>query len=181
MGDRAQPRPSVLRRVLVVLLVLLLALPIVGYFTVPAVKQAIDGLINRATVAIALFQNPSGNAVDGDVSTVWLADPTGTPPSLRVNFTETTNLSGMIFQIGAAPGTDYASHARPRQVEIAFLGEVPTVRIDLKDDPGPQTQCLNPTHEVRTIDIRIVSVYPPALDGQNLVGMRDIEFKAGSC
>jgi hypothetical protein len=181
MGARGQPRRSILKRVIVVLLVLLIVLPIVGYFTVPAVRQAIDGLINRGRFALTLQQNPSGNAIDGNVGTVWLADPAGGPPTLTVNFTETTNLSGMIFQIGAAPGADYASHARPRQVELVFPGDTRTIRIDLDDNAAPQERCLNQRQDVRTLDIRILSTYPPAAGGQNLVGMREIEFIAGSC
>jgi hypothetical protein len=181
MGRRGQPRPSILKRVLVVALVLLIVLPIVGYFFVPSFKQAVDGLINRGSVALSLQQNPSGNAVDGNVTTFWLADPTGPPPTLTVNFSETTDLSGMIFQIGATPGTEYASHARPRQVELAFPGEPQTVRINLEDDPGPQDFCLTENHQVRSLDLRIISVYPPAPSGQNLVAMREIEFKSGSC
>ena len=181
MGARGEPRPSILKRVLVILLVLLIVLPIVGYFTVPQVKQAIDGLIDRGRQALTLQQNPSGNAVDGNVSTFWLADPTSGPPTLTVNFSETTNLSGLIFQIGATPGADYSSHARPRQVELVFPGDPQTVRIDLEDNPGPQERCLNQNREARTFDIRILSVYPPTAGGQNLVGMREIEFIAGSC
>ena len=170
MGRRGQPRPSILKRVVVVVLVLVIVLPIVGYFTLPQFKQAVDGLINRAMQTFTLQQNPSGNAVDGNVATVWLADPSGAPPTLRVNFAETTDLSGMIFQIGATPGADYASYARPRQVELVFLGDPNTIRINLEDDPGPQERCLPENHQVRSLDVRILSTYPPGQGGQNLVG-----------
>lgn len=181
MGARGQPRPSRLKRVVLVLLVLVIVLPIVGYFTVPAVRQQIDGLLNKAGVAFTTFRNPSGNALDGNVGTVWLADATAGAPTLTVTFPGTTSLAGMIFQIGAEPGPDYGSHARPRQVELSFPGETQTVLIDLQDDPGPQERCLNRNHDVATFNIKIVSVYPSGTGGQNLVGLREVEFISGSC
>jgi len=164
----------------VVLLVVVIA-PIVGYFTVPAVRSQIDALIEDASIAITLWRNPPDNALDADVGTLWLGDPTAGAPTLTVNFGETTDLAGMIFQAGAAPGDDYLTHARPRQIELSFPGDERTEVIELADDPGPQERCLSQNRSVRTLDIRIVGVYEAEAAGDDLVAIRDIEFISVSC
>lgn len=181
MGVRGQPRPSRLKRVILVALLVLIVAPIVGYFTVPAIRDRIDGLIDSATVAFTLFRHPSENALDGDVGTVWLSDPGTGAQTVTVNFDEPKDLAGMVFQIGAAPGPDYASHARPRHVELVFPGDARTVTLELNDDPAPQRRCLRENQLVGTFNMRIVSVYPAAPGGKNLVGLRDVVFLAGSC
>lgn len=178
---RGQPRPSRVKRVIVLALVLLIILPIVGYFTVPAVRSRIDGLINEGAVAVALFQNPSGNAIDSNVASFWLANPAASVPNVTVNLTDTTNLAGMTFHSGATPGADFQKYARPRQVAIVFAGEVQPVTFELDDDPGPQERCLNQNRSVRTFEIRILSVYEPPAVGQDLVALREVEFIAGNC
>lgn len=181
MGLFGQPRPSRVKRVIVVALVLLIILPIVGYFTVPAVRSRIDGLINDAAVAIALFQNPSGNAVDSNVASFWLADPADGIPSVRVNLDKTTNLAGMTFQGGATPGAEFQKYGRPRQVEIVFFGEGRNEAFELKDDPAPQVKCLTELHLVQTFEIRILSVYEPPAPGQDLVALREVAFTKERC
>lgn len=181
MGRAGQPRPSRVKRIVVIVLLVVILAPIVGYFAVPAVRSRIDGLLNDASVAFALWRNPSGNAVDSNVATMWLANPVSGVPSVTVNFTETTNLAGLIFQIGATPGAEYAAHARPRQVELVFPGETQTVTLDLADDPGPQERCLDQRHAVRTFEIRILGVYEPDRPGQDLIALREVEFIAGNC
>lgn len=181
MGRAGQPRPSRLKRVIFVLLLLLVLGPIVAYFTVPAARSRIDGLINDASVAFALSRHPSSNALDKNVATFWLADPNAGVPTLIVNFTDTTDLAGLIFQSGATPGAEYQNHARPWRVELVFPGETQTVIVELQDDPGPQQKCLAQNHSVRTFEMRIVSVYEADPGGQDLVALREVEFISGSC
>ena len=45
MGVAGHPRPSRLKRIVVVVLLVVVIAPIVGYFTVPAVRSQIDALI----------------------------------------------------------------------------------------------------------------------------------------
>lgn len=181
MGRAGQPKPSRVKRIVVIVLLIVILAPIIGYFTVPAVRSRIDGLLNDASVAFALWRNPSGNAIDSNVGTMWLANPASGVPALTVNFTKTTNLAELIFQVGATPGAEYATYARPRQVELVFPGEAQTVTLELQDDPGAQETCLNQIHAVRTFEIRILSVYEPDRPGQDLVALREVEFIAENC
>lgn len=164
-----------------VVLLLLIIVPAVAYFTVPAVRNRIDDLINDASVAITLFRNPPGNAIDSNVASFWLADPASGVPSVTVNLDKTTNLAGMTFQSGAPPGAEFERHARPRRVEVVFPGEAQTETFELLDDPAPQLRCLNQIRVVQTLEIRILSVYEPPTDSQALVALREVAFTAGNC
>jgi hypothetical protein len=181
MGRAGQPRPSRVKRIIFVLLLLLILGPIIAYFTVPAVRSRIDGLINDASIAFTLSRNPSDSALDKNAATYWLADPNAGVPTLTVNFTDTTDLAALTFLSGATPGADYQNHARPWRVELVFPGETQTVILELQDTPAPQTRCLGQNHSVRTFQMRIVSVFEADPGGQDLVALREVDFISGSC
>ena len=180
MGARGQPRPSWLKRILVIALILLIVLPVVGYFAVPAVRDRINGLIDQVQVAFATFRNPSSNAIDRDFTTAWLADANGTA-RMTVTFGGTTDLAGFVFHTGPSTGPDFTSKARPRQVELIFPGDPQTVTINLEDIPGLQRKCLPQNRQVATFDIRVLNVYPAAPGNQNLLALREVEFISRSC
>lgn len=180
MGRAGQPRPSRVKRVFFIVLLLVIVLPIVGYFTVQPVRVAIDRMLRDASIGFTLWRNPSSNAFDEDVATFWLANPASGVPALTVTFRADTNLAGLTFHSGA-PGADYQTHARPRQVELVFLGETQTEVLELRDDPGPQEVCLDRIHPLRQLDIRILSVYEPVQSGRALVALREVGFKSGNC
>ena len=88
--------------------------------------------------------------------------------------------AGLIFNIGA-PASDYATYGRPREVQVTFPGVPTPVSMLLDDSPAPQQRCLQQHASVRTLNVRIVSSYPPSGANQNLVATREIEFIAGNC
>jgi hypothetical protein len=64
---------------------------------------------------------------------------------------------------------------------VTFPGVPTPVSILLDDSPAAQQRCLQQHASVRTLNIRIVSSYPPSGANQNLVATREIEFIAGNC
>ena len=169
-----------LKRVLVVALVLVIVAPIVGYFAVPSFHDQINSMLGQGGTSVVLLQHPSTNALDKDVNTFWLADQASGHTTVTVNFGQTTDLAGLIFNTGA-PGTDFANFGRPREVQLVIPGVATPVAMLLNDVPSPQKLCLPTKAQVRTFDIRIVSSYPPSSGNQNFVATREIEFIAGSC
>ena len=169
-----------LKRLLVVVLVLVLVVPVVGYFAVPSFHNQINSLLGQGGTSATLLQHPSTNALDKDVNTFWLADQASGHTTVTVSFAQTTDLAGLIFNTGA-PGTDFATYGRPREVQLVFPGVPTPVAMLLNDVAAPQKLCLPTKAQVRTFDIRIVSSYPPSGGDQNLVATREIEFIAGSC
>ena len=168
------------KRLLVVVIVLAIVAPIAGYFAVPSFHDQINSMLGQGGTNVILLQHPSTAALDNDVNTFWLADQASGHTTVTVNFNQTTELAALTFNSGAS-GNDYSSYGRPRELQLIFPGEASPTSILLDDSPAPQTRCLNPHHNVRTFDIRIVSSYPPQGTNQNLVAMREVEFIAGNC
>ncbi|HEY7023466.1 MAG TPA: hypothetical protein VH371_00750 [Candidatus Limnocylindrales bacterium] len=180
MGRTGRSAGWFLKRALVILVLIIIVAPIVGYFAVPSFHDKVNSLIGQGGTSAILLQHPSTNALDKDVNTFWLADQASGQTTVTVNFGQTTELAGLIFNIGA-PASDYSTYGRPRQVELTFPGNPTPVMMILDDSPAPQQRCLQQHPSVRTFNVRIVSSYPPSGANQNLVATREIEFIAGSC
>ena len=180
LGAKGRSAGWLFKRLLVVLIVIVLVAPVVGYFVIPGFHDQINSMLGQGGTSATLLQHPSTNALDKDVNTFWLADQASGHTTVTVNFGQTTDLAGLIFNAGAS-GNDFANFGRPREVQLVFPGVPTPVSMLLNDVPSPQKLCLPKVASVRTFDIRIVSSYPPAGSNQNLVATREIEFIAGSC
>ena len=180
MGSHGRSAGWWIKRALVLVVILAIVAPVVGYFAVPSFHDKVNSLLGQGGTNVTLLQHPSTAALDKDVTTYWLADQASGHTTVSVNFGQTTELAGLIFNVGA-PGTDFANYGRPREVQLIFPGAPTPQSILLNDDPAPQTRCLSAHQQVRTFDIRIVSSYPPQGANQNLVATREIEFIAGNC
>jgi hypothetical protein len=180
MGRTGRTRGSVLKTIVVVVLVLAVVSPVIGYVTIASFRARVDLLISDLTLDFTLSQHPTQNALDTDATSFWLADPSRGVPTLTVSFKETEELAGVVFHSGAGTGADYRTYARPRLVELRFGGEAP-VSYELKDTPAPQTECLDAIHPVLAFEIRVLSVYPAEPTGQELVAVRRVEFRSLNC
>ncbi len=180
LGSKGRSAGWLFKRLLVVAVVIVIAAPVVGYFTVQSFHDQINSMIGQGGTSATLLQHPSTNALDKNINTFWLADQASGHTTVTVNFGATTDLAGLIYHSGA-PGNDYATFGRPREIQVVFQGDPTPVSILLNDDPAPQQRCLPQHASVRTFDIRIVSSFPPSGANQNLVATREVEFIAGSC
>jgi arabinofuranan 3-O-arabinosyltransferase len=83
------------------------------------VQVSASSAVVDATVSSALA------AVDGDLGTTWVADPTDVQPVLDVNWLGATEISGisLIVDVGAAANP-------PTTVTVAYDGEEQTVELD---------------------------------------------------
>ena len=181
MGRSGRSAGWVLKRVLVLLLVVALVAPIVGYFTVQGFHDQVNSMLGQGGTNLILLQHPSTAALDKDANTFWLADQASGQTTLGGSFGDDRRISLVLIFHAGAPAGDYAKYGRPREVQLVFPGETRPVSVLLDDNPQPQTRCLNPHHAARAFEIRIVSSYPPQGTAQNFVATREIEFIAGSC
>jgi hypothetical protein len=180
MGSKGRSAGWFLKRLIVLALVVVIVAPIVGYFAVPSFHDQVNSMLGQGGANVTLAQHPSTNALDKDVNTFWLADQASGHTTVTVNFAQTTDLAGLIFHIGA-PGTDFGTYGRPREVQLIFPGNPTPVSILLKDDPAAQQRCLPQRVSVRTFDVRIAGSFPAQGSNSNLVATREIEFIAGNC
>jgi hypothetical protein len=179
MGRKGRSAGWFVKRAVVLLVLVLVIAPVIGYFAVPAFKTQVDALLGSGGASVVLLQHPSTNALDADVNTFWLADPSSGNATLTVTFAKTINLAGITFY-GGASGSDYANYGRPKQVDVSFPGNPQPVHLLLNDDPATQVRCVGPV-QLATFTIRVVSSYPGRPPNPDFVALRWVEFKEGSC
>jgi len=173
---RSSSRSGVLRRVLLLLVVLVLVGAVASYFVVPEVRERVDSAVTDARRMFETWSNPGSRALDKDIVTYWLADPSGdTSPTVSVNFGETINLETATFHIGANTGEDFRHYRRPRTVEFRVPGSTAPIRLVLRDDPAAQEHPIE-VDAVRTMELRIIDFHASDADGEPLVALREIEF-----
>jgi hypothetical protein len=176
MGRAGSKRRAIsLPRVLLMLVALGVIAALVGYVLVPDVRQRVDSAVGDVRRMFDTFSNPGTQALDDDIATYWLADPSGETPSVNVNFGDTINLVSVTFHSGAGTGDDFSRYGRPRTVEFRFPGGGSPVRVVLRDDPAAQEHPLE-VDSVRTIELRIVDFYGADADGEPLIALREVEF-----
>ena len=192
MGEAGQPRPSPLGQIAPLLIIAVAAGAVVGYLFVPPLHQRVDGLVADLRLSylpeISDLHPPqaSGDGVDGHTGdlavddntvTYWLADPAGAGPTLTVELGAPTNLGGLIFHSGSATDSSFTKHRRPERVELSFPGtERPPIELDLKDQSEPQAISLD-ARGVSTVVIHVVSWFEAGAGGDQLIALREIEFK----
>ena len=124
-----------------------------------------------ATASSQLSTHPARLSVDLITETYWAANTsTDKQPWLRLNFGGPVDIDGILLTSGA--GNDYASLARPKQVQIVFSDKT-TTQLTFKDDPKPSTYYVS-AHNVTYVEIHILSVYPSAQSPD--VAINEVEF-----
>jgi ribosomal protein L40E len=124
-----------------------------------------------ARASSQLSTHPARLTIDLVKETYWAANTsTDKQPWLRLSFGSPVDLDGVLLTSGA--GKDYASLARPKQVQLVFSDKT-TKQLTLKDDPNPIGYDIT-AHGVTYVEIHILSVYPSAQSPD--VAITEIEF-----
>jgi hypothetical protein len=192
MGRAGEPRGSILKPLLVIVLLLAVAGAAVGYVAVPNIRQRVDSAIAdlRQIVMPTLedvhpirregegtTDHPAAAAADDNTLTFWLAEPSTDPPLLTVTFEEPFDLGALVFHTGSSTESDFTLHRRPRSVQLTFPGtSANPLAIDLANESIDQRHPAD-APGVQVIEIRILDTYPSA-GGDQLTALREIEFKA---
>jgi ribosomal protein L40E len=112
-----------------------------------------------AKASSQLSTHPARLAIDLIKETYWAANTsTDKQPWIRLSFGGPVDLDGLLVTSGA--GNDYASLARPKQVQLVFSDKT-TTKLTFKDDPNPVTYDIT-AHGVTYVEIHILSTYPSA-------------------
>ena len=157
----------------------LIATVVLVYFVVPPLHDRVNGTVKSAYAAAHRHFAPSTSyvrpsdakassqvpthparlSIDLIKETYWAANTaTDKQPWIRLTFGGPVDLDGLLLTSGA--GNDYASLARPKQVQLVF-SDKSTAQLTLKDDPNPITYDIT-VHRVTWVEIHILSTYPSA-------------------
>jgi len=95
----------------------------------PALNQLIQhGRFFNAMSDSSMVPDPAGSAlaaIDGDMGTTWIADPTDPRPTLVVSWLRKTKISGLKIRLSEA-----AAARLPTSVELSWAGGTRTVKLD---------------------------------------------------
>jgi ribosomal protein L40E len=126
---------------------------------------------SNANASSQLTTHPARLAIDLIKETYWAANTsTDKQPWIRFTFGGPVDIDGILLTSGAA--NNYASLARPKQVQILFSDKT-SAQLTLKDDPNPITYDVSARH-VTSVEIHILSVYPSAQSPD--VAIDEVEF-----
>jgi hypothetical protein len=128
-------------------------------------------------------------ATDGNTSRAWgtpwqpvqaAGQPCQRPagaPALVVAFRKPSDLDQVVIRAGLPADNDRrTSQARPRIIDLR-LADGSCRQLDLTDTGDPQTFDLK-TRGATIVQLLIVDVYPPADQGDGLVSLAEVTFKA---
>jgi hypothetical protein len=125
----------------------------------------------KAEATSAVPGHPPSNLIDLISDDYWAADTsTDRQPLIRISFSSPTDVDDLLVTTGAGP--DYANLARPKDVQLTY-SDGTTENLTLQDDPKPTRYELHGS-QIRSVDIRILSVYPVRQSSQ--VAIAEIEF-----
>ena len=112
-----------------------------------------------ANASSELSTHPARLSIDLIKETYWAANTnTDKQPWLRLTFGGPVDLDGILITSGA--GNDFATLARPKDVQIIFSDKT-TTKLTLRDDPNAVTYDVT-AHGVTYLEIHILSIYPSA-------------------
>lgn len=124
-----------------------------------------------AKASSELPTHPARLSIDLVTETYWAANTaTDKQPWLRLSFGGPVDFDAALITSGAA--NDYATLARPKEVQIVFSDKT-SVHLTLKDDPKPTSYDAS-AHHVTYAEIHILSVYPSAQSPD--VAINEVEF-----
>lgn len=164
---------------------------VLAYFVIPPLRTRVNSTVNSvyaaahrhfapstsyvrpsdAKASSQLTTHPARLAMDLIKETYWAANTTtDKQPWIRLSFGSPVDIDGILLTSGA--GNDYATLARPKEVQVIFSDKTST-RLTLKDDPKPITYDV-PAHGVTYVEIHILSIYPSAQSPD--VAINEVEF-----
>ncbi len=124
-----------------------------------------------AKASSQLSTHPARLTIDLIKETYWAANTTtDKQPWIRLRFGSPVELDGLLITSGAA--NDFASLARPNEVQIVFSDKTST-RFALKDDPKPISYDVS-ARGVTYVEIHILTVHPSAQSPD--VAINEVEF-----
>ena len=136
------------------------------FFGQPAYVRAAS-----ATASSEVATHPARLSLDLIKETYWAANTsTDKQPWLRLTFGGPVDLDGILLTTGA--GNDYATFARPKDVQIIFSDKTST-RLTLKDDPNPIRYDVS-ARGITSVEIHILSIYPSVQSPD--VAINEVEF-----
>jgi hypothetical protein len=166
---------------------------VAGYAVVPAVRDAVNGVIGSITETFLPAADPvstsgkaTGPSTDGhpaqlafDGTTAYWAAPfaDGSTPTIQAAFTPAADITKVLITAGA-PGEAFKSLARPRDVTLELLDAGGTViaskSYELKDQAEPQSFDVGGKGASR-VRLTVRSVY--LAEAQNVpVAITEVEF-----
>ena len=126
---------------------------------------------SRAQASSSVAGHPPSYLINLITDRYWAADMRSDPqPQIQIFFASATDLDYLLVTTGA--GRDYANLARPKDVRVSYPDGT-SEDLTLKDDPQATAYDLHGV-QVRSVTIRILSVYPSALSSQ--VAIDELEF-----
>jgi len=128
-----------------------------------------------ASASSTLPGHPPKLAVDEDPETFWASKAKTRPgevESFTATFKEPVDLVKIGFQAGA-PGDEFTTHARPKEVRITASKAAP-ILLELNTDRDLQTFRLK-AKGVTTVKIEILSVHP-STQGDDAIALTGVEF-----
>jgi len=126
---------------------------------------------SRAEASSSVAGHPPFYLINLITDQYWAADTQSDPqPEIQIFFASATDLDYLLVTTGA--GRDYANLARPRKVRVSYP-DGSSEDLILKDEPQATSYDLHGV-QVRSITLRILSVYPSAQSSQ--VAIDELEF-----
>jgi hypothetical protein len=194
-------RPNVLGMVFRLIRLAILALIVVGLLAFLFVPPFHNLVVDRATAAFTTIRkavhpnieavHPTGAsastaiaghlpglAIDNATNTYWAASPKDPAPDLVINFGGPVDLAEIGFTSGAsgtAPGDQFISQPRPKQVHLVF-SDKSTADLTLSDDAKATFYTIS-AKQVTFVQIHILSTYLPAGASPSSVAITEVEFK----
>jgi hypothetical protein len=164
---------------------------VLAYFVVPPLHDRVNSTVRLAYLSAhrhfapstsyvrpsdakassQLATHPARLTIDLIKETYWAANTsTDKQPWLRLSFGGPVDLDGILLTSGA--GNDYASMARPKQVQLLFSDKT-TTQLTFKDDPKSIAYDIT-AHGVTYVEIHILSFYTSAQSTD--VAINEVEF-----
>ncbi|HEX5241145.1 MAG TPA: zinc-ribbon domain-containing protein [Candidatus Limnocylindrales bacterium] len=195
LGDEGQQRPGVLSRLVPLVLVALIAFGATSLVVMPSARSFVADRVNdvrlqffgqisdihpTAAQGAGVGANTGSKAVDDNTATFWLADPSKGAPTLTASFGTTFNLGGLVLHSGSTTQSDFTKHRRPKTIELSFPGTTAAaIQVSLADTADPQPMSVD-VRSIQTVVVKVLDWYESGAGGDQLVAIREIEFKERS-
>jgi hypothetical protein len=192
LGDGGQPRPSLLGRLVPLLLIAVVAFGVTSLAIMPDARAAIADFVTDLRLRFmpqfedvhpvgAQGAGIEGNrgrlAVDNNTNTFWLAETGSADPTLTVDIGATINLGALVVHSGSSTESDFTAHRRPKTLELSFPGtDHAAIEVVLADDAEPQPIALD-VREIDSVVITVIDWFEAGAGGDRLLAIREIEFK----
>ena len=118
-----------------------------------------------------IADHPAEFAADG-TTRYWAASPDDRQPALTVSLARTADLGAILFTAGA-PGPEFETQPRPKDVLLTFRPSGARVSLTLTDDRAPQRREVD-ARGVREVVITVLTTHPSPRG--NAVSLTEVEF-----